>query len=225
MQLEVMVTDASEALQAQQAGASRVELVTRLECGGLTPDAAIVESVTRAVSIPVHVMLRPHDQGFNYNRRDRETIFYAAAQMRELGVAAVVFGALDDTNHVAAALVNEVLAVSRLPMTFHRAFDVTPSLTGAYAVLSGIVGVHRVLTAGGAHTAWDGRTSLRELSYGNTVPTVLAGGGIDASNLRDLVRFARIPEVHVGRGARTDGRIDAYKVERLVNLLNGGTAR
>jgi copper homeostasis protein len=225
MQLEVMVTDASEALQAQQAGASRVELVTQLQRGGLTPESAIVESVTRVVSIPVHVMLRPHDQGFHYNGRDREAIFYAAAQMRQLGVAAVVFGALDDTNHVAVALVNEVLKVSRLPMTFHRAFDGTPSLTGAYAMLSGIVGVQRVLTAGGADTAWGGRTSLRELSYGNTLPTVLAAGGIDASNLLDLVRFAPIREVHVGRGVRTDGRIDAFKVERLVNLLNGGTAR
>jgi copper homeostasis protein len=225
MQLEVVVADAAEAREAERAGASRVELAADLERGGLTPAARIVESVARAVSIPVHVMLRPHEDGFSYNGADRQRVLDDAGGMRGLGAAAIVFGALDERGHVAVNFVRDVLKASRLPMTFHRAFDATPSLSGAYAALAGIEGVERVLTSGGAATAWEGRTWLRDLCCGNTLPIVLAAGGVDEENLLDLIRYTSVREVHVRRGARTDGRIDAHKVERLAQLLIGGAVR
>jgi copper homeostasis protein len=222
VQLEVVVQNASEALEAQRAGASRVELAADLECGGLTPAPQIVESVVSAVSIPVHVMLRPHDGGFAYTSADRSGILDDAARLRELGAKAIVFGALDQSRHVAAIFVREVLHAGGLPMTFHRAFDGAVSLSGAYATLAGIDGVERVLTSGGAATAWEGRTWLRDLACGNTRPTVLAAGSIDGDNVLELLRFTGLHEVHIGRGARTDGKIDAHKVERLAHLLAGG---
>jgi copper homeostasis protein len=107
-------------------------------------------------------------------------------------------------------------------MTFHRAFDGTVSLSGAYATLAGIDGVERVLTSGGAATAWEGRVWLRDLACGNTRPTVLAAGSISGDNVLDLLRFTGLHEIHIGRGARTDGKIDARKVERLAQMLVGG---
>lgn len=225
MQLEVVVSDASEAREAQRGGASRVELAADLERGGLTPPDDVIDAVLRAIDIPVHVMLRPHDGGFAYVDGDRASILKDAARLRGLGASAVVFGALDTRAHVAIDLVQEVLRASRLPMTFHRAFDATPSLSGAYASLAGVEGVERVLTSGGARTAWDGRSWLRDLSCGNTMPVVMGAGGIDEANLSNLLRFTGIREVHVGRGARTDGKIDARKVERLTLMLAGGAAR
>jgi copper homeostasis protein len=225
MQLEVVVADASEALEAQRGGASRVELAVDLECGGLTPGGAIVESVTSALAIPVHVMVRPHDNGFTYTGADADAILNDAAQIRGWGATGIVFGALDERGHIAERLVRDVVHASRLPMTFHRAFDIAPSLSGAYAALAGIEGVERVLTSGGAQTAWDGRVWLRDLCCGNTMPIVLGAGGISPENLPDLLRFTGLREVHVGRGARTDGKIDARKVERLAKLLIGGAVR
>jgi copper homeostasis protein len=225
MQLEVVVTDAPEALIAQHNGASRIELVADLDRGGLTPDASLIESVTRAVSIPVHVMLRPHDNGFAYGSSDRQAIMEDAARMYDLGASAIVFGALDERGRVAVGFVEEVLGAGRLPMTFHRAFDVTPNLSATYATLAGIPGVERVLTAGGATTAWEGRVWLRELCCGNTVPAVLGAGAIDASNVLELVRFTGLHEVHVGSGARTDGQIDGGKIARLTSLFNRGPVR
>ena len=225
MQLEVVVSNATEAQEAERGGASRVELAADLDRGGLTPPEAVIDSVAHAVSIPVHVMLRPHDDGYAYDGDLRGAILNAAGRLRSLGASAIVFGALDEHAHVAVALVRDVLHTSRLPMTFHRAFDSTPSLSGAYAALAGIDGVERVLTSGGARTAWEGRNWLRDLSCGNTLPIVLGAGGIDEETLPNLLRFTGIREVHVGRGARTDGRIDARKVERLTQLLAGGAVR
>jgi len=225
MQLEVVVADASEALEAQRGGASRVELAVDLDCGGLTPSTGVMASVTDVVGIPVHVMLRPHDNGFTYDAQEADAIVKDAAQLRECGASGVVFGALDDRGHVCETLVRDVLRASRLPMTFHRAFDIAPSLSGAYAALAGIDGVERVLTSGGAVTAWEGRVWLRDLCFGNTMPIVLGAGSIDEDNLLDLLRFTGLREVHVGRGARTEGKIDARKVERLTKLLLGGAVR
>lgn len=219
MQLEVLVTDAVEAVVAQLAGATRVELVKDPDCGGLTPSFQTIKAVTQAVSIPVHVIVRPHGNGFNYDRAQRQTILGCAARLRELGAAAVVFGALDAAGRIAAEFVREVLSSSGLPMTFHRAFDQTPSLSAGYAALSEIPGVERVLTAGGAPSAWDGRFWLRELCGGETRPSILAAGAIDAENLQWLVRFTGLREIHVGRGVRTDGALDAKKIEQLVRLL------
>jgi copper homeostasis protein len=223
MQLEVVVTDVGEAKAAQQGGATRVELVRDLECGGLTPDDRVISGVAESITIPLHVILRPHDDGFVYTARQQEELIRQASRMRALGASALVFGALDETGHVAVDVVDEVLSVSHLSLTFHRAFDDVHTISAAYAVLAGIPQVERVLTAGGAPSAWEGRERLRELSYGNTAPTVVAAGDIHAGNVNDLIAFSGVREVHVGRGARSNGRVDARKVSNLVGLLLKGT--
>jgi copper homeostasis protein len=223
MQLEVVVTDAGDARAAQQGGATRVELVRDLESGGLTPDDHVIASVAESITIPLHVILRPHDNGFVYSARQQEHLVQQASRMRALGATALVFGALDETGHVAVDVVDEVASSAQLSLTFHRAFDAVHTLSAAYAVLAGIPQVERVLTAGGAPSAWEGRERLRELSYGNTAPTVVAAGGILAENVSDLIAFSRVREVHVGRGARSNGRVDSRKVAHLVELLLKGT--
>lgn len=218
MQLEVLVTNADEAKSAQQAGATRVELAADIERGGLTPSEWTVYATARAVSIPVHVMLRPHDNGFQYGAVERKTMLNAAAGLRDLGATAVVFGALDERGRVAAGFVEEVAEAARLPVIFHRAFDSSHNLSAAYATLAGIRRVERVLTAGGASRACDGRRWLRELGYGNTFPTVVACGDIHENDVGDMVR-AGVREVLVGRAARTNGALDPAKVERLATAL------
>lgn len=220
MHLEVLVTDAAEAVTAQQAGATRLELVRAPERGGLTPQIHTVHSVTNAVSIPVNVIVRPHDDGFVYDRTQRREILGTAARLRDAGASGIVFGALERSGHIAGDFVREVVTVARLPMTFHRAFDATPSLSASYTTLAGVEGVERVLTSGGAEAAWEGRFWLRELCCGNTLPYILGGGAITSDNVEELVRFTGLREIHVSRGARSNGSLDAGKIERLARLLN-----
>jgi copper homeostasis protein len=225
MQLEVVVTGASEAASAQQAGASRLELVVELERGGITPPERVIDEVVRAVTIPVHAIVRPHSDGFVYDASSRAAILESASRLRNLGVTCIVFGALDAHSRVEAAFVREVGAVAQLPMTFHRAFDDTHNLSAAYATLAGIPRVERVLTSGGAGVAWEGRKWLRELNYGNTFPTVVACGDVQPENVMDLVRYTGVREIHVARGARSEGKLDPKKIERLARLLYEGSAR
>ena len=81
-------------------------------------------------------------------------------------------------------------------MTFHRAFDLVPDPAHALSQLAAL-GVRRVLTSGGAQTAWEGRETLRELvrlAAGRV--TIVPGGGVRVAHARRLVEFTGASEIH-----------------------------
>ena len=62
--VEACVTSAAEALSAELRGADRIELCSRLETEGMTPDLELVQQVLDVVKIPVRIMLRETESGF-----------------------------------------------------------------------------------------------------------------------------------------------------------------
>jgi copper homeostasis protein len=219
MTLEIIVTGADEAVAAERAGATQLELVADRERGGLTPLPAVIEGVVRAVAIPVHVIVRPHDDGFQYDAPTRATMVDDARRAASLGAAAIVIGALDANRDVELELLCGVHDAARLPITFHRAFDDTRDLFEAYDALARASGVTRVLTSGSARSAWEGRATL-QLLHRRDGPSILAGGGITADNVADLLHATGIREVHVGSGARTGSRLNPSAIERIAQTLN-----
>jgi copper homeostasis protein len=218
MLLEVIVTSVDEARLAAASGADRLELIAAFELGGLTPDLRTVEAVVGAVSIPVHAIVRGHDRGFTYDARTHAQHVEDATAIGALGVAAIVFGALDNNGTPDLQRVREIADAAQKRVTFHRAFDEAADFRAAYDMLAREPAIARVLTSGGAKTAWDGRVLLSDLAA-RQGPIVLAGGGIDLENTHDLVRETQVRELHVGTGARSAGKLDPQKIERLLSLL------
>ena len=64
---ESCVESLSEALKAEQNGADRIELCSRLDLGGLTPNRELIRHVSSRLSIPIKVMIRPRAGNFIYN--------------------------------------------------------------------------------------------------------------------------------------------------------------
>jgi copper homeostasis protein len=117
---------------------------------------------------------------------------------RELGADGVVIGGLRPDGGVDRELVRTLVeAADDLPVTFHRAFDLTPDPAAALDSLAE-AGVQRILTAGGASTAAEGATVLAELvrQAGSRI-VVMAGGGVREENVRALVSVTGVREVHV----------------------------
>lgn len=218
--LEIIVTDAVEAAIAQGAGATRLELVAHRECGGLTPHPSTIERVMKVVKIPVHVIVRPHDDGFTYGAAERASIIRDAARAASLGASAIVVGGLTPEGDVDVELLGSVREAARRPMTFHRAFDVARDPMRAFDALARAPGVTRILTSGGARSAWEGRNLLRDLAH-RSGPSILAGAGITAGNVAKIVRETGVREVHVGAGARSGDRLDALAIRRIVSALSG----
>ena len=196
--VEACVDSVASARAAERGGAGRVELCDALFDGGTTPSAGMIGACKEAVSIPVFVMIRPRGGGFVYAEAERDVMRRDIVVARELGAAGVVIGGLLPNGAVDLALVEMLVEAARgLPVTFHRAFDLTPDLEASLESLAG-AGVQRVLTAGGAPTAAEGATALARLvrSAGSRV-VVMAGGGVREENVRTLVSISGVREVHV----------------------------
>ncbi|PYP64943.1 MAG: copper homeostasis protein CutC [Gemmatimonadetes bacterium] len=196
--VEACVDSVASSLAAERGGARRLELCDALFDGGTTPSAGMIAACKDAVSIPVFVMIRPRGGGFVYSEAERDVMRRDVVAARELGADGVVIGGLRPDGTVDLALVRSLIeAAQELPVTFHRAFDLTPSLAESLDSLAD-AGVQRVLSAGGASTAVDGATALAELvRQAGSRLVVMAGGGVREENVRTLVSVSGVREVHV----------------------------
>lgn len=201
--VEACVDSVVSALAAERGGAGRLELCDNLFDGGTTPSAGMISAVKAAVRIPVYVIVRPRGGGFVYTREEVSVMRLDIEAARMLGADGVVVGALTADAQVDAEQLRQlVVAAGELPVTFHRAFDLTRDLQESLEVLVQHR-VARVLTSGGAASALQGVQAIRTLSRqaaGRIV--VMAGGGVREETVREIVDRAEVAEVHV-RGTRT----------------------
>lgn len=200
--VEACVTSAREAVACFAAGAGRAELCRALDVGGLTPGPDEVAATRAAVPGPVFVLVRPHADSFRLAPTEVGALIEEIGRLAGLGVDGFVVGVLDRTGHVDhAALAELVSAAGGRPVTFHRAFDQIEDPLGAVETLIR-AGVRRVLTSGGAPTAWEGRAMLRALvETCRDELTVLGGGRIRGDHVRRLVDETGLMEVHARASA------------------------
>lgn len=215
-QLEIAATSFEDAVNAVAGGADSLEVSRDLPNGGLTPSVEIVRAILAEVSIPAHVIVRPHARDFCYTEREIAEILHDTRQFAQMGVASIVFGAVTTVgdNHLNIALIQKIAqAAAPTPVTVHRALDGCADPEAALKALIGIV--PRILTSGPASNAWDGRAVTRRWveGYERHFQFVLSGG-IRIEQLAELTA-TRAPVYHIGGAARTDNAVDPAKVRRL----------
>ncbi len=196
--VEACVDSVASSVAAERGGAQRLELCDALFDGGTTPSAGMIAACKETVSIPVFVMIRPRGGGFVYSDAERDVMRRDVVVARELGADGMVIGGLRPDGSVDLALVRSLVqAAQQLPVTFHRAFDLTRDYEASLESLAG-AGVQRLLTAGGPTTAADGATALAKLMrQAGSRLVVMAGGGVREENVRNLVSVSGVREVHV----------------------------
>ncbi|WP_053061437.1 copper homeostasis protein CutC [Paenibacillus sp. VT-400] len=224
--LEVIAVDAADAKAAEEGGADRIELVSAMSEGGLTPSYGVMEHVVSQVSIPVYVMIRPHSRSFRYSADDIHAMTRDVRVARELGATGIVIGALTGNGEVDLISLQSCMAEAQgLGVTFHRAIDVSTSLTEALKAINTLGNVERVLTSGGKQTAPEAILELKQLQQlGQTLNiAVMAGSGVTIEGIQTLVRQTGIPEIHMGSGVRYKGSfnypIDPHLVEEAKQQL------
>lgn len=195
--LEVCVETLPEAIQALAAGANRLEVCAAMSESGTTPSIGLLSAILERSHVPVFAMIRPRGGDFTYDENDLDVMRRDIEAAKELGVHGIVSGVLEPGGFIdrdsTLALVD---AASPLPFTFHRAFDLAPELERALAMLRSI-GVRRILTSGGASTALVGADAIAKLrrQAGDGL-TLLAGGGVRAAHVAELIHVSGVREVH-----------------------------
>lgn len=196
--VEVCIDSVESAVAAEQGGANRVELCSDLLEGGVTPSAGLIAAVRRAISIPLHVIIRPRGGDFCYTEAEFAIMRHDIRVAKDLGADGVVLGILDTEAHIDAARTSELAQLARpLAVTFHRAIDMSRDLFQALETLIELK-IDRVLTSGGEQTAIEGKQTIARLvdSGGGRI-VVMAGSGIREQNVRQFINDTGVSEVHV----------------------------
>ena len=162
--VEIIVLNGEDARTAEAYGADRLELVSAIAEGGLTPSYGIIKTVVESVKIPVMVMVRPHSYSFVYRKDEWDAIRQDIKVIKELGAAGIVFGALTEKQTVDFDMLSMVLEEAKgLSITFHRAIDETDSLEVYKSLCQSPYHVNRILTSGGKPTVQEGLYSLKRM--------------------------------------------------------------
>ena len=200
--LEITVESVEAARAAERAGADRIELCADLNSGGVTPRAETMQKFHAALHIPVYSMIRPRAGDFVYTPAEVAVMKSEIRMAQDSRMDGVVFGLLRADGTVDIEVTRELVEFSRpLPVTFHRAFDVSANLGRALeAVIS--TGAQRILTSGGARSAPEGALVLRSLveAAGQRI-IVMPGAGIRPDNFAVVRRSTAAREFHAGLGS------------------------
>ena len=209
MIVEVCANSFQSALNAQEAGADRIELCSELAVGGITPNYGFIKKVTSDLNIPVHVLIRPRSGDFNYNDSEFEVMKENIVLCKRLNCSGIVSGVLYGDMSVDFIRTKELIDLaSPMTFTFHRAFDWAPNpLTTAEKLAE--IGVERILTSGQARTAVKGLSMLNQLKDTFT-GIILAAGGINLDNVAQFKAHA-FEEIHLSATVQ-EKTIDVPKI-------------
>lgn len=223
--LEVIACSLTDAIEAEQGGAGRLEIVSELKHGGLTPSFDLVAEIKQRVAIPLRVMLR-ESEGFGMAcKSESDRLCAAAKRFASLEVDGFVLGFLRD-GEVDVALTQRVLAHAPYTRaTFHHAFEAARDKSSALSAIKQLPQVDRVLSHGGTDGLDLRVQRLKQYAMmGAPELIILAGGGINDDAISQISCETNIREFHVGRGARSqfqvEGGVQASLVKALVNTLN-----
>ncbi len=227
--LEIIAETLKDALTIEENGGERIELISSLSEGGLTPSYGLVKQVITQVSIPVNVMIRPHSKSFAYSAEDLEVMKEDARIFNDLGVKHVVLGALDYEGLPNMEAVDYILKDTNLTATFHRAIDESKDLLEALKLLETNKRITHVLTSGGPGKAENNLKMIRKLIKETEDITIILASGISKENLiaiRNDVDFCfegkeqgcKDYDIHVGtavRGGSASNDVNADEVAQL----------
>ena len=187
------------AINAQEAGAHRVELCSALNLGGITPSYGFIEQARKRLKIDINVLIRPRPGDFLYESEEVAVMIADIQACARMGVNGVVIGALDPFGNVDMDSCRAMVAVAKhlgLSVTFHRAIDrardIMAALDDAIAL-----GVDRIFTSGGKPTAHEGLETLarmNEAAAGRVI--IMPGSGVNAGNIKGILAATGVQEIH-----------------------------
>ena len=197
-------------LAARDGGADRIELCSGLSEGGLTPSHGLMRAAIEHSGLPVHVLVRPRGGDFLYSASEIAIMHYDIAHAKALGANGVVLGVLSADGSIDTSCTRTLVEWAHpMKVTFHRAFDATPSLESALEEVIA-TGCDRVLTSGGQRNVVAGAPFLAALvlqARGRI--DVAVGGGLRVQNAASLSRLTGATHFHGSLRRRLAGNFAA----------------
>lgn len=195
MLVEICANSYQSALNAQQAGADRIELCSELAVGGVTPSYGLIKKVTSHLTIPTHVLIRPRSGDFCYSPTEFDIMKHDIELCKYFKCKGIVSGVLHRNGTLDMERTKELVALARpMSFTFHRAFDWVKNPMETAKSLDKL-NVERILTSGQELNAVKGMELLKKLNQiykGIIIPA----SGINVNNI-DEFKNGSFQEIHL----------------------------
>ncbi|MDO5721085.1 MAG: copper homeostasis protein CutC [Actinomycetaceae bacterium] len=205
LKVEICVTSPAGIEAAVAAGADRVELCRDLTCGGVTADDELIQRamvLCAQAGVGLRLLVRSISHGFTHSVTEAGDL---VQQLRRLHLltkntanldVGFVVGALTERGGVDRGFLRQARqAAGDCPLVFHRAIDAATDYKLALEQVAE-AGFDAVLTTGGNGASADvaGLSKAREVLGSRC--KVIGSGGLRASNIAEVIRKARLEEVH-----------------------------
>jgi len=194
---EVCVESFQEAVMAEAAGASRIELCDNLSCGGTTPSYGTIKKTIERLHISVVVMIRPRGGDFVYTQDEFEIMHEDIRMCNLLGAAGVVLGLLNRDNKIDIERTSELVNLAHpMPVIFHKAIDLTNDILLSVNQLK-TIGIDRILSSGGHNTAIKGcETLLKMIEIAGDQLKIIVAGKVTWENFDEVRGLIPSDEYH-----------------------------
>ena len=197
MIIEICATTIKSVLNANMAGADRIELCSNYNVGGLTPSIKFIKEALNISKIPIHVLVRSRPGNFIYNSNEIDKMKNDIMSIMELGVNGFVVGSIKLNGEIDDEFINDVRELTNnMDLTFHRSFDYLNNQKKSIDMLVES-GFSRILCSGNQSDAINGIQNLISLNkYSNNRIAIMPGGGINKENCLEFKNLG-FKEIHL----------------------------
>ncbi|MCM4173875.1 copper homeostasis protein CutC [Arenibacter sp. TNZ] len=186
MIVEICANSLESAVNAQKAGADRIELCAELGVGGVTPSFGMLKLIREHISVPINVLIRPRSGDFTYSDLEFEVMKRDIVLCQELGFNGIVSGVLHKDFTLDVERTNQLIKLSKhMQFTFHRAFDWVKDPILTLKQLEELE-VDTILSSGQKDSSVAGIDLLSELLKKAKEIVIMPGGGIRDANVLEF---------------------------------------
>ena len=197
--IEICVDSYQSIINAEKAGANRLELCSALGVEGLTPFPSLVKFAKENFTGSLQTMIRYRAGDFYYDEIDQQIMLDDLRAMLDLDVDGIVIGALTKQNEIDKDFLVPFIKLTKQAkkeLTFHRAIDLTNDIyTSTQEIIN--LGFDRVLTSGAAANVTEGLEVIKSLQqdFGSQIQ-IMPGGGINSQNIGKILEVTKVTNIH-----------------------------
>ena len=214
MIIEICATSLKSIINAQDAGADRIELCQEYLIGGVTPSQTFTHESIQNSRIPINILIRPRGGDFNFTDEEFDIMIESIYNFKNYNVNGFVVGFLNDKNKLDSNRLAEFRNITKgYELIFHRAFDYLNNQDESLELLIEN-NFDRILCSGSTN---DSEQGLEKLIYlkniaGNKI-SIMPGGGVNLRNF-NLFKSSNFNEIHlsaIDKNISLDSNYDIIK--------------
>ena len=197
MIIEICATSLKSIINAQNAGASRIELCQEYLIGGVTPSLTFtLESIQNSL-IPINVLIRPRGGDFIFTDEEFDVMIKSIHNFKNYNINGFVVGFLNENNKLDSDRLAQFRDITKgYELIFHRAFDYLNNQDESLELLIENK-FDRILCSG---STTDSEQGLKRLIYPKKRSkeriSIMPGGGVNLRNF-NLFKASNFNEIHL----------------------------